>query len=279
MIDTGKNGGVTPSMRSNQINITIDEDDKLMVLKGFVKELWTGKHHAVVTRYFGAFVNVDANSLVSYPLCFVKEILTILCINEAVVRLLDILSKLENNLTSKHSGVAWECTVETAIVLQMLQAHWFCSQGPFYLVPEGTKPELAFRMLPDECESLIGAKALIDEIVVQYSKPTLIFVKSASARYPQVEGFVVYTSGSLNKTTAKIVGFQMKTADVKPRDIMDTSVINGGAVLIRGRALAKNPRPPAKHGWRYMTSKEVQDFLGHSLLLAMPRDWLHHPKV
>ena len=70
----------------------------------------------------------------------------------------------------------------------------------------------------------------------------------------------------------------MKTADVKPRHGMDTRVINGGAVLIRGRASARNPREPkVVVGWRDMTSKQVRDFLSNSLLLAMPSEWLQDP--
>jgi hypothetical protein len=95
---------------------------------------------------------------------------------------------------------------------------------------------------------------------------------SANASFPEVEGFVVYTSGCL-ANRADIVGFQMKNSDMKPRRFMDKSLINGGAVLIRGRALAKNLRDP-KVGWKYMKSKVIRNFIGYSLLLALPRDWL-----
>ena len=91
-----------------------------------------------------------------------------------------------------------------------------------------------------------------------------------------VEGFLVYykNNGSSESPKITLVGFQTKTADVKPRDEMATSFMNEGAVLIRGRASARNPREP-KAGWRYMTSKQGRDFLCNSLLLAMPLEWLH----
>ena len=115
----------------------------------------------------------------------------------------------------------------------------------------------------------------MDDMIAMYTLPTLIYVGSANACYPEVEGFVVYTSG--DGGTTKIVGFQMKTSDVKLRVRMDKDIINGGAVLLRGQSLVKEPRKP-KDGWVYKTSMQVREFLGISLLLAMPRDWLQDPK-
>ena len=250
------------------MNITVDPKNRLDVLQRFLRELLGGRRDPVVTR---AFVSVGANSLVSYPLCYVKEIFTLLSHGQSVKVLLEILQKLENHLRSKHSGIAWECTVQVAIILRMLEATWFGSQGPFELVPEETNPNLDFRTLPDEINTLEGARDFINAIIGSYKSPTLIYVVGANACFPAVEGFMVYTNACPDGV--KIVGFQMKTGDVKPRKAIDTGVINGGAVLIRGRALAKNPREP-KAGWRYMTSKQVRDFVGNSLLLAMPRDWL-----
>lgn len=270
MNDTGIHGVVTPSMRFRQMNITVEPGKKLDTLKRFVEELLSGQRDPEVARYYGAFASVGADTSVSYPLCYAKEIFMQLNLNEATKEILAILWKLESHLDSKHSGLAWECTVEVAIILRMLEAQWSGSQGPFGLATEGTKPELAFRTLPDECVVLEEARGLIDSMIAEYKSPTLIYVGSASATFPHVEGFVVFASGP---ATAKIVGFQTKAGDVKPRKCINLDAITGGAVLIRGHALAKNPREP-KSGWKYMTSKEVRQFLGHSLLLAMPRDWL-----
>jgi len=274
MNDTGKYGAVQPSDRFKQMDISVDPGEELNILKRFVRELLSGQRDPLVARYYGALSSVGANSLVSYPLCYVKEIFTQLNISGAVAVLLQIFSKLESNLNSKHSGLAWECTVEVAIILRMMEAHWSGSQGPFELVPEETKFDLAFRTLPDECNTIENARVRMDTMIAQYTSPILIYVVSANACYPEVEGFVVYTNGSLN--SAKIVGFQMKTADVKPRHAMSTEIISEGAVLIRGRVLAKRPRDP-REGWRYMTSAQVREFLGNSLLLAMPREWLQNP--
>jgi hypothetical protein len=172
-----------------------------------------------------------------------------------------------------HSGLAWECTVEVAIILRMLDAQSSKSAGPFGLVPKKTKFALDFRTLPDECDTLENARGLMDTMIAEYESPTLIYVGTTNARFPDVEGFVVYTSSS---ATAKIVGFQMKSGDIKPRNSISLDVITDGAVLIRGHAVAKNPREP-KSGWKYWTSEEVRSFLGNSLLLAMPRGWLQDP--
>ena len=273
-------GVVTHSMRFAQMNISVEPDKCLDVLKRFVGELLSGQRDPVVTRYFGAFANVDANSRVSYPLCYVKEILQVLSpsTTTAVTVLLENLLKLESHLNSSKqhsSGLAWECTVQVAIILQMLDATWCGSEGPFELAPVGVQPSLDFRTIPDECNTLESARTFIDAIVVDYKSPTLIYVVSANAGFPAVEGFLVYTDGSSNHP--RIVGFGMQTTDVKPRQEMDPRVIDGGAVLIRGHASAMNPREPKVVGWRYMTSEQVRDFLGNSLLLAMPREWLQDP--
>jgi hypothetical protein len=159
----------------------------------------------------------------------------------------------------------------------MLEARYFGYSGPFDIVPSDTRTDLDFRTLPDECNTLEMSRRLMDDMIAVYTFPTVIYVGSANARYPEVEGFVVYTSGSGGTAKAKIIGFQMKTGDVKPRVRMNKYIINGGAVLLRGQALVKSPREP-KEGWVYKTSMKVREFLGHLLLLAMPRDWLRDPK-
>ena len=63
---------------------------------------------------------------------------------------------------------------------------------------------------------------------------------------------------------------------MKPQNGTNKDVTNGGAVLLRGQVVAKNPRK-SMEGWVFMTSMQVREFLGISLLLAMPRDWLKDP--
>jgi len=266
---------MSPSDRFQHMSIPVEHDKKQEILHRFLEELLGGQRDQVVGQYYGAFASIGANSRVSYPLCYVTEIFTQLRIEKAVSVILDILGKLKYHLTSKQSGLAWECTVEVAIILRMLEAKWFGSPGPFHLVPDGTNPELAFRTLPDECHTLTDAKNRMDRIIAEYKTPTLIYVTSAYAKFPQVEGFVIYTSG-LEGSEAKIVGFQMKSADRKPCKSMNETLVNGGAVLIRGNSLAKKPRAP-KIGWTYMTSTQIRGLLGNSLLLAMPREWLQDP--
>jgi hypothetical protein len=263
-----------PSVRFSQMDITVETSEQQDLLKRFVSELLSGRRDPVVARYYGAFASVDAKFQVSYPLCYVKEILKQLEVIPAVTAILEILSKLENNLNSKHSGIAWQCTVEVAIVLRMLKAAWVGSGGPFDMVPPETYPKLAFRTLVDECDTVEKARGLMDSMIAEYKSPTLIYVGSANAQFPAVEGFVAYTSGCL--ATAKIVGFQVKAGKALPGDNIDTSVINGGGVLFRGRVMAKNPKK--KEGWTYMTAEQVRNFLGNSLLLSMPRNWLPDPQ-
>ena len=140
-----------------------------------------------------------------------KEIFQLLCKDIAVTVLLENLSKLESYLSSsKHhsSGLAWECTVQVAIVLRMLDANWDARwlglRGPFELVPAGVQPSLDFRTIPDECNTLRSARKFMYGIVVDYKCPTLIYVVSANACFPEVEGFLVYTDGRSKHPT--IVG-------------------------------------------------------------------------
>ena len=71
--------------------------------------------------------------------------------------LLEIMHKLQSNLGSNHSGMAWESTVQVSIILRMLGSHWFGAELLF-LAPPGVKPDLDFATLPDECVSLEGAR-------------------------------------------------------------------------------------------------------------------------
>jgi hypothetical protein len=69
-------------------------------------------------------------------------------------------------------------------------------------------PQLAFRVLPGECESIVDARSIMDKMIAEYKSPTLIYLSSASARFPLVDGFVVYTSGG--SATAKNRGLSDK---------------------------------------------------------------------
>jgi len=180
------------------MNIVVKPGRKLEVLQRFVRKLLYGQYYGA--QYYGAFASVGADARVSN---YVIEIFMQFSIMEAVVVLIDILGQL----SSTHSELSWKCTVEAAIILRMLE-------GPFNLVPAGTKPSFAFHTLPDECDALEEAKHRIEGTIKQYNKPTLLYVSSANARFPEVEGFMVYTSGILFIVIS--VGFQMNSADLKP---------------------------------------------------------------
>lgn len=269
--DSGHDGIVTPSRRFEQMHIPVPPYRIPDILQLFVSELLTGERVPAVSHFYASFQSVGENSLVSYPLCYAYEIFNKLNGNKATVKLITILKKLESHLGSKYSGLAWECTVQVAIILRMLYSHWSGAEF-FDMVPYNTKPHVAFETLPDDCDSLADARERMNAFIARYTTPTIIYVDSASAKYPCVECFAIYTANG-SSAEAKIMGFQMKTSDVKPRQEIDLSMFNCGAVLVRGRVKAKNPREP-KHGWKYMTSAEVRMFIGNSLLLAMPRDWL-----
>jgi hypothetical protein len=207
---TMKYGALTPKMRFQETRILINPSDN-DVFQRFVMELISGERDLTVAKYYGEFASVGVNLQVAYPLCYVKEIFKHLSIQNSVIQLLlKVLTKLEIDLESKHSGLAWECTVQVAIILQMLKANWFGSQGPFDIVPLGAKPDLAFRTLPDECNTLANAKVLIDSIIAEYRSPTLIYVVSANASFPEVEGFVVYTSGCLANRKKQVTYKKLK---------------------------------------------------------------------
>lgn len=271
---TGIYGAITPAMRFAKLKITVETERQHLILFSFVEELLTGIQNDGVNQYFGSLASVGIDWKVSYPFCYIYEIFKKLNLNIATVKLVGIIEKLQSNLSAARSGLAWECAVEVAIILKMLDASWRGTPGPFNLVPFGVKADLKFFELPDECLSITEARQLMEVMIVDCDKPSLIFVTSANAQFPEVEGFVVYSNGC--SKTAKIIGFQMKTNDEKPRYGIDMDLINCGAVLIRGHVAAKKPREP-KSGWIYMTSKEVRDFLGTSLLMAMPCEWLQDP--
>jgi hypothetical protein len=231
-----------------------------------------GTRNIEVSRYFASFLSVGSNLKVSYPLCYVREIFNKLSMTKATVMLVKILTKLDSQLDSTKSGLAWECTVQTAIIMRMLKSCWFGSDFFDWSFRKADECEIDFAILPDECNTLEGARQLMNTMIAGCTKPTLIYVGTALAVFPSVECFAIYTANGV-VAEAKIMGFQMKSSDLKPRHPIDTHIINCGAVLVRGRVKAKNPRAP-KEGWRYLSSAQVRDFLGNSLLLGMPRAWL-----
>eukprot|EP01036_Dinobryon_divergens_P041347 gene41347-54799_t len=197
MNEMGQSGAMTPRDRFKQLKIAINNPkQKLLLLQGFVDELLTGDRHPDVSQFYSAFQSVGANFKVSYPLCYVKEIFGHLsCDDDTVKRLLCILNKLESHLDTKHSGIEWECTVQVAIILRMLSAHWFGYGGPFGVVASRIKPELAFHTLPSECDTVKAARTFIATKFAACSVPTLLYVDTANATLPELDGFVGYTTG------------------------------------------------------------------------------------
>jgi hypothetical protein len=186
--------------------------------------------------------------------------------------LLSILNKLESSLGTKDGGMSWECVVKVAIILQMLEAALWGHIGPFGLSPGAITPALRFLTLPADVLTLTAARVHILQAALTCGEPTMIYVDSAGAEFPEFEGFAVYTEGTAKST--KMVGFQMKSGAAKPRHPIDTNVISGGGLLIRGRAPNRPRRPSAPEGWTFMDALMLRTFLGTSLLLAIPRAWL-----
>ena len=84
MNDEGRLGAFSPKQRFQQMHIAIEPGEEANILKRFVRELLSGERDSVVSGYFGAFVNVGADSSISYPLCYVKEIFKKLKLNAAI---------------------------------------------------------------------------------------------------------------------------------------------------------------------------------------------------
>jgi hypothetical protein len=164
--DMGMVGCITPCDRFRQMGIIIELGMGYdVLLKRFVRELLSSRRDPLVSKYFGPLAVVDAKSLISYPLCYVKEIFMLLRVNQSVPILLEILDKLEDNLMSNAEGLAWECTVKLGIVLRMLEACWLGPSKLFNLVPTGGKPDPAFCTLPDLCNTMMGAKVRIHGMI------------------------------------------------------------------------------------------------------------------
>mmetsp|Transcript_26211 Transcript_26211/g.36057 ORF Transcript_26211/g.36057 Transcript_26211/m.36057 type:complete len:112 (-) Transcript_26211:370-705(-) len=96
------------------MNILVEPGKRFDVLQRFVMELLDGQKDPVVAQYYGAFASVGANTLVSYPLCYVREIFTQLRCCEAVDLLLNILSHLDAHQTCTVSDLAWKSIVKVA---------------------------------------------------------------------------------------------------------------------------------------------------------------------
>jgi hypothetical protein len=271
MNDRGIHGELTPKRRFAALGIVVPGEKKQKLLHRFVTLLLTGARDNKFERYFGVLMSTGKNLKASIPLCYVLEIFVMLNVNDATVQIIKILRNLESHLEQVNSGMEWECSVQLAIVLRMLEAHWVGTSGPFNITPGEVKPELKFLNLPPECVSLKDAKVRMATFIETFDRPTLIYVDSCTALFPVVEGFVIYTSGDAR--SAVIKGFQSKKANATPSQPIDLSDFNGGAVLVRGSA-PNNPRVEPLTGWFYMTNEAVMEFLGNSLLLAIPREML-----
>jgi uncharacterized membrane protein len=114
--------------------------------------------------------------------------------------------------------------------------------------------------------------ALVDmnEMIETYKFPTLIYVDNSNSQLQDIDGFVVYTFDG-NPETALIKGFLAKRGNSGPETSINTNIINRGGVLLSG--IQANGKKLS--GWEYYSNQKIKNFIGTSLLLAIPRDMLN----
>jgi len=263
-------GFLTPKMRFDLSRKAVQTEHAVTLLHDFVQELLEGNRHDSVAAYYQAWASVGVDYKLSYPLCYVKCILEVLKLVDSMIPfLIQLLEKAQVYVPIAESGLDWEATVQLAVCLRILHACWFNAAGPFGISPIQSGLQADFRTLPPHFKSVKQAAFAMKKIAKEYAVPTLIYFDNSNAKFEEVEGYVMYTTG--DHASVKIRGFQAKRTSQLPKKAFSQHFINEGAVLLRGL-----PKPPAKvlQGWTYYTTGEVRDFIGTSLQLAMPRDLL-----
>eukprot|EP01039_Chlorochromonas_danica_P007428 gene7426-8215_t len=178
--DAGHHDGcfVTPRRRFWQMNITILIEKKAEVLRFFIRELMSGYRDIMSVEYKQIYSSATRDS--EQPFASFKL-------------------KAQRPGLGVHSSSGYHIANAT------------CSLGLcIFGLDSEVNPDLEFVTLPDECDTLEGAREFMNEKVEKCTKHTLIYVSSANARYPSMECFVVYTANGV-VADAKIMGFQMKS--------------------------------------------------------------------
>eukprot|EP00981_Chlorochromonas_danica_P007939 scaffold1914_cov147-Ochromonas_danica.AAC.1 len=188
--DAGHHDGciVTPRRRFWQMNITILIEKKAEVLRFFIRELMSGYRNPTVSRYYASFLSVDENSMIYSS-----------ATRDSEQPFASFKLKAQRPGLGVHSSSGYHIANAT------------CSLGLcIFGLDSEVNPDLEFVTLPDECDTLEGAREFMNEKVEKCTKHILIYVSSANARYPSMECFVVYTANGV-VADAKIMGFQMKS--------------------------------------------------------------------
>ena len=181
-------GTVTPQTRFAQTHNVPDDRLRLQILSGFVAELLTGT--------IDQFSSVGMDLKVSYPLCYVCEILKELLPNSKPVRaLLRILIKLESASEQVGTGMDWEASVQLAVILRCMSSHYRGTSAPFDIVPDGVHPVLEFLRLPQGCTSLPLSRDFINSAVRRCKVPTLLYIEATESSFEAIDGLVIYSNG------------------------------------------------------------------------------------
>lgn len=157
--------------------------------------------------------------------------------------------------------------------LEFILSHCFCARSfgdyysPFDIVPDGVNPALAFIKLPAEYLSLTQQAApFIDAEINKYTAPKLIYMAPASQMFQGVEGLIAYTDGMRSLK----YGYQVKTGDRQNVAVFNSSELDR-TYLFRGQVKSRKPKVSTqKAGWKYLSVKEIRDFIGASLQLEVP---------
>jgi hypothetical protein len=266
---------INPYKRFMLSGVSVPNESRTEVLTHFVSELLTGIKEAKVAKYFKCFSSIGSDLKVSYPPCYIYPILEQLKTARPamVTAILKALDKLQAGLDQVNSGMEWEGTVQVAVLLRMLHAELSGDAGPFGVSPERVVGlQLSYRTLPHEVVTVSDAHTAMKEIINTYNSPTIIFVDNLNKQFQVVEGFVIFTRGDGVPMNDVIIGFQAKRGKNGPTKRIDKRKINGGGILLSG----KEAKRKLLSGWVYYTTQQIKDFIGTSLLLAMPRDILNN---
>eukprot|EP01031_Cornospumella_fuschlensis_P030764 gene30764-37170_t len=270
MAEAALTGG-SPKRRFQDTAPKVLNEDLQSVLQEFVRQLLTGRNDEIVKKYFGAFSSVSATGQVTYPLCYVKEMINELSSGTTWgMEMMEPLAKLEVSTEQEEgSGMEMQCIVQIAILLRCFCVRSFGAYSPFGIVPDDVKPALAFSRIPAEYTSLTKATSFIDAEISMYRAPTLIYMAPASQRFEGVVGLIAYTDGVCSLK----YGYKVTIGDNRRNvAVFDSSELDR-EYLLRGQVIkSRNPKVSTQKGWRYLSVKEIGDFIGASLRVAVPPD-------
>jgi hypothetical protein len=251
-------------------------ENQRTVLSHFIDEVLNGVQIHSDVAVFYEFSSVPLFGYVVWPLCYILCILQHLFLDIPAARSLgNLINDVFVNANKSETGLDWEALVQSAVFLRCLFSSFTGAAGPLGICKQNERPDIVFLAMTEEYHNIDQVLNFVDKkknSMRHLPKVYVFVIVFTWAKFPLIDGMLVYWNPLAQVEIQKVVGYQVKLSRAYPKKNVPAGI--DSAYLIRGMPFNSNIGR-----WKCMEQKSIEDLLGYSLKGLIPSNWPVAPDV